>query len=1145
MSDISKQLPAPDYWTTLSEYERDETYLARLGEEFHPGAKPQQFFDADGDDSRFLTPMHRRTFLKLSGFAALAAAVAGCERPVQKILPYVHKPEEIIPGIANYYASTCSACSSGCGLLVKTREGRPIKLEGNPDHPLNEGTLCTRGQASILQLYNPDRLKHPIRVDRKGNVELDKELRVSELDGMVGRALRNAKGKVVLLTPTVTGPANKRVIRSFGEQFQNFEHVQFDSDQSGDVRRAHELSFGQAVTPNYRWDAADVVVCIGGDPLAQAWSLTATQRGYGMKRRPTAEPMSRVYVFEPAPTLTGSNADYRYMVHPSQLLTVGLAIAHEIAGDNAQVNRLVANYTPEKVEAQTGVAASEIRRVAKSLSEARGRSIIYCNGAAAQTANGMSLQLLANFLNSVLGNYGSTIDITDAPSNQVQGSQAAMLRLVEEMKRGQVDVLLFHGVNPLYTMSSVPGIAEAFASVKLAVSLDLMMNETVALADIAIPGVHGLENWGDAEPLAGLYSIQQPTIRPIFGPDAANQFYMTRSWQESLMTFAREAGSQLFERRPTPEELQALAQRQGVASVEELDEAVRAPKPISWYDYVRETWREEIFTRANTQMNFEEFWSNTLQLGVVDLRTSGGAQPQLRAQSLASIGTPGATGMVLVAQPSINHGDGESMTNPHMLEMPDPVSKVCWDNYVSIAPALAEELEVKDGDHVSVQVGNVEITGPAYVQPGQHPEVVMIPMGWGRNTFDAIGDNIGINIFPALNATSEGIIASGIGASIKETSGFTKLANIQGHNYLFSPTHMGIMVNKRKGDVPANATTNDDGVPVYERPIIGETTLDEWKKNPIAGYPNHVEPGEEPPSIWEGKHRYVGHHWGMTIDLNTCIGCGACMVACHVENNVPVVGKEEVIIGREMFWIRIDRYYRGPKNNPDFVYQPMLCQHCDNAPCETVCPVVATMHNDEGLNVMVYNRCVGTRYCSNNCPYKVRRFNFWQYADWRTGPHEAVKRVAPLELVLNPDVTTRSRGVMEKCTFCIQRIRNAKDAARDEMRPVRDGDLLTACQQTCPTQAIIFGDRNDPNSAVAREWKNPRAYGLLQDLNTDPSIRYLTLVRNRDEPSPYRTKYQSHRQDHHGAHGDDHTEHQEVDHEEIEHVGESTHAPGH
>ncbi len=1120
MSDHTPITSRPEYWTTLSEYEGDEEFVSRAGEEFHPGAKPERLFEAEDAGESLVDPITRRSFLKLSGFAALAAAVAGCERPVQKILPYVNKPEEVSLGISNHYASTCTECPAACGLLVTSREGRPIKLEGNPQHPVNRGTLCPRGQAGLLNLYDPERLKYPVRIGREGNMEYDSSIGFAGLYEEIGGQLGNGQGKVVLLTPTVTGPANERLIEEFLAQGDNFEHVVYDpASGSGSERRAYQLSFGEEVTPRYRFAEADVVLCLGGDPLGQSPSRVEVQRDFAAKRKVREEGISRVYAFEPAPTMTGAQADYRHRVRPDGLLPLALAFARELIverglggelAENGQMRELLDPWTVAAAADRTGVPEEEIRRAADSLALAPGRCIVHVAGGASRTEDELGLHLAGILLNQALGSYEQTIDIASSPSRQAQGSEQAMLDLLEEMRAGEVAVLLMSGVNPAYTLPATAGVEEAFANVPLVVSLGLRMDETAALADYALPAVHGLESWGDAEPQRGLYSVQQPMIRTIFGELANDERYDTRPWQESLMALLTESGSEAFLRTPEVEEPED----------EEEEEEVEVPEPelMSWYDFLRETWRERVYREGALDAgDFESFWTAAVQLGAFDTvgdedRHGALPQPEFNAGALADVEVSEAgSGMALVLHPTNVHGDGVTMGNPFLLELPDAISRICWDNYASLAPSTAEAMGVREGDHLRVSAGGEEIEIPAFIQPGVHADVVAIHLGWGRNTFGGIGDGVGVNAAPLIGRGNGSLVYSGRQVQVERVRGRTRLANVQGHNYLHSPSYAGVYVNRRKGEnIPEEA-------PYYDRPIIGETTFEEWRENPYHAYPNSTPHGELPRSIWGRQHRYAGHHWGLSVDLNACNGCGACMVACSIENNVPVVGKEEVLRGREMHWMRIDRYYRGNKENPDIVHQPLMCQHCDHAPCETVCPVIATMHNDEGLNVMTYNRCVGTRYCSNNCPYKVRRFNFWQYSDFRTGPHENVRRVSPLELVLNPDVTTRTRGVMEKCTFCIQRIRHAKDDARDRGEPLRDGEMVTACQQTCPAQAISFGDRNDPNSEIAAHWEDPRAYGLLEDINTDPSVRYLAMVRNRDEPVPYRTKYQAHRVD--GYHG--------------------------
>ncbi|MBI1289999.1 4Fe-4S dicluster domain-containing protein [bacterium] len=1134
MSHNEQTLQGPEYWTTLSEYHRDEEYLAQMGEEFYPGAKPERYFEGE---SSSLSPMQRRTFLKLSAFATVAAALQGCERPVDHILPYVNKPADSDINHALYYASTCTSCAAACGLLVKTRTGRPIKLEGNPDHPMNQGKLCTRGQASITDLYDPDRQKFPMGRDRNGALTRTDTLRMADYDQKLGLKIANAKGKVVLLTPTLSGPSNQRLIELFKSQGSNFEHVIYDAMASAQQYDAHRAAFGRPVTPAYHFDKADVVVCIGGDPLAQSVSKVSTQMGFAAKRRPTPEGMSRVYAFEPAPTLTGMASDYRHMVRPEFLLAVGLAIANELVlklravpgAEDSTIASMLSAYEASAVASQAGIKADDITRAAKSLADAKGRSIVYTDSTASRTEQGTALAMVGVLLNSLLGNYGPVIDVTTSPSLQAQGDPSAILRLIEDLKNGAVSVLIMSGVNPAYSLPKAVGFSDAVKSMRDAggfvASFNLRLDETSDLSDVLIPQVHGLESWGDAEPMSGLLSIQQPTINPIFGKDSATPYFETRAWQESLMAALSAAGKTVF--------AQSTTDAAGVVTA----------RLQTWQEFVKETWMTMFLTS-------EEAWTSVLQLGVLDQRPKDEAAKA--TMSATAIGTlaasvtalsasaTGAAAHSLVLAATNVHGDGQSMSNPMLIELPDPISKISWDNHASVSPELAKEKGLKDGDVISLNLGDLgHLKVPVFVQPGTHKDVVAVQLGWGRNTFDGIGDGIGVNAWAASTVAANKVQLSGIAIKeISKTKEHIRLANTQGHNYLYSPK-LGLMVNKRKGEVPAGATVTETGEAVYERPIIGETTWNEWALNKYAGYPNHEDPGKNPESMWERSHKYVGHHWGMAIDLNACNGCGACIMACQIENNVPIVGKDEVIKGREMFWIRIDRYYRGTPENPDFVLQALLCQHCDNAPCETVCPVIATMHNDEGLNVMTYNRCVGTRYCANNCPYKVRRFNFWQYTDYRTGPYDNVKRVSPMELVLNPEVSVRSKGVMEKCSFCSHRIKVAKEKARESGQPLQDGAMVTACQQTCPAKAIVFGDRNDPNSEISKLWRDPRAYGLLVDLNTDPSIRYMTLVRNRDEKSPYRTKYQAHREDHHGA---DHGDH---GHDEKEHSASGSHEATH
>jgi len=573
------------------------------------------------------------------------------------------------------------------------------------------------------------------------------------------------------------------------------------------------------------------------------------------------------------------------------------------------------------------------------------------------------------------------------------------------------------------------GLEDAIKKVPLVIVVSDREDETGLWADFILPDHHYLENWGDANPRKGLYSLQQPAIAPM---------YNTRSFQDSLMTWSKTPG---------------------------LNIAGLSSRAKDWHDYLQNHWKETHYRESASTATFEQFWEGALRVGVLDLRASRGlGKPTARSFKSASLSklpkysARNESGFALALYESTAMYDGRSANNAWLQELPDPISSVSWDNYLSLSPALAKRLGVKGDDVVEVSMGDVQVHLPVYIQPGLHPQVACVAVGYGRRAVGKVGNQTGVDVFPFVQNQENRLVFSGQSVSIRKTGKFYRLAATQWHT----------------------VTEN--------RPIINDITLTEFRKNPASS--QHTDPHlrlETVPSLWP-KHEYKGYRWGMAIDLNSCTGCGACVVACQAENNIPVVGRDQVRVSRQMHWLRIDRYYGGTPENPDVVFQPMLCQHCENAPCETVCPVLATVHDDEGLNVQVYNRCVGTRYCQNNCPYKVRRFNFFDH--WKA--YEV-----PMNMAWNPDVTVRTRGIMEKCTFCVQRIRDAKDKAKDAGEKVHDGDVKTACQQTCATDAIVFGDMNDPESRVSRLMASPQAFRVLEVLNARPSISYLSKVRNK------------------------------------------------
>jgi anaerobic selenocysteine-containing dehydrogenase/Fe-S-cluster-containing dehydrogenase component len=1037
----SSDFVPPRHWVGPEEldasYWSDAKVREKRGQEFFE--KPVELIDAiDRTDKAGLA---RRDFLTIMGASMAMSTLACARRPVHKIIPYVVKPEEITLGVSNAYATTCQECSTGCGVIAKTREGRPIKLEGNPDHPVNRGKLCARGQASLLNLYDPDRLRAPVMRERPGNAA-GKEIGWADADSAIAAKLKGAK-RVRVLSGPIQSESTLKLIRDFLSAFPNGEHVEWEPLAHDDLVEAQVVSYGTVGVPQYRFDQAKMVVSLGADFLGTWLSPVEHAAAWNKARKldPKAgakQSFSKLVVFEPTLTITGGSADERFAVRPGDELKIALAIAHALivtdkrspmSGDGTLAAQL-AGYTPEAVAAEIGLegGAEKIKQIARELWEKRGESLVVGGGIGSMTTHSVALQIAVNLLNSALGNDGATVDGT-ANLSTYRASFGALKKLLGEMKAGQVDVLVLYRTNPMYgSPRGALGVADALAKVPFVVSISDRTDESGLHADYVLPDHHPLESWGDANPRKGLYSLQQPTIAPI---------YSSRSFQDNLLAWIKAAS------------LNAPASAKGAAD---------------WHEYLRNQWKDTLYRQSGSIATFEQFWEGALRAGVLDV--SGGAKSSPRSFRASAMGQVpryetrpnGDGGIALVLYPKISLGDGRSANNAWLQEMPDPVTSVTWDNHLNVGPALAKKLGVKQDDVVEVSNGETTAQLPVYVQPGMHPGVVSIAVGYGRSAAGKVGTEAGVDVFPFVKADGTHLSFSGQTVALRKTGRFYRLATTQWHTV------------------------------TEKRPIINDVTLTDYIKNPAAA--NHTDPElrmHEVPSIWP-RHEYKGHRWGMTIDLTACTGCGACVIGCQAENNIPVVGRDQVRNSRNMHWIRIDRYYTGSADNPELVFSPMLCQHCENAPCETVCPVLATVHDDEGLNVQVYNRCVGTRYCQNNCPYKVRRFNFFDH--WKS--YEG-----SMNMVWNPDVTVRSRGIMEKCTFCVQRIRDAKETAKDAGEKVRDGQFQTACQQTCPTDAIVFGDINDPTTRVSKLQADPRAFRVLETLNTRPVISYMSKVRNR------------------------------------------------
>jgi molybdopterin-containing oxidoreductase family iron-sulfur binding subunit len=1019
-------------------------------------------------DEEAPTAFNRREFLKLAGFGFAGTTLAGCGRaPVQYALPYLAPPEEILPGRSYLYASTCGGCSAGCGLLVKNRDGRPIKLEGNPDHPLSRGGLCAAGQASLLGLYDQKRLFSPMQEGKPAEWDQVDRAIVLQLE-----AIRKQKAAVRFLTGPLISPTAQAVLNRFLHTFADARHIVHDPRSCSAILEGHGRTHGTRLLPHYHLDRAEVVVSFDADFLGTWISPVEFASAYQNCRRLEDQnqgsdaPRSHFSYhvqFESLLSLTGTKADRRVCVAPEE---IGVTVSHLATRLAKKANIFPLPDTPvsEREAASVGGDGQFLDDLADYLWRHRTRSLILSG------SQDPDIQVLCNFLNHVLGNYGTTVDIGQ-PSYQRTGSEQQLEVLLQELREGKVAALFVYQSNPVHDLPSGERIAKDLqARVPLVVGLGHRLDEIASLARFVCPDHHYLESWSDAEPVNGLVSLVQPAISPLGN---------TRSVLESLSAWTS---------YPLP----------GGGR-----EAGGTGKPGSSYDLLREYWQKEVFPRRIKEASFQEFWDRTLHDGFAQVKPATvkvgtfdttSIRPLTRRASHLRAGADdkGSQGTYnLVLYSKVGMPDASHAYNPWLHELPDPISKVTWDNYASLSPATASALSVSEGDVVRLetdQAGTIEL--PVFVQPGMHDRVVAVALGYGSLTssrFANIGPpwlqarpTVGLDGLVGKNAAALLTWVGGTlrfardGVRLTKTAQQHPLASTQGYYQVEMPKHLAL--------------------PGQElQPTIRETTLAAYRQAPDSAA-NSLAPTHPPlprtkaeEDLWPGDHATTGAHWGMVIDLNACTGCSACVIACQAENNIPVVGKDEVRRKREMHWLRIDRYYIQRDEGVDVAHQPMLCQHCGNAPCEVVCPVLATVHSAEGLNEQVYNRCVGTRYCANNCPYKVRRFNWFDYA------HDDLLQ----NLALNPEVTVRSRGVMEKCTFCVQRIEEAKIEARRQGQPLRDGDIQTACQQSCPAQAIVFGDLNDPTSRVARLAASRRSYQVLGELNVRPSVSYLNLVRNR------------------------------------------------
>ena len=972
--------------------------------------------DAEPEESVLLpgewTDPSRRAFLKVAGFGLASSALTGCSRaPAILALAKAEASTVLTPGVPYWIASACGGCSASCGILARCRDGRPIKLEGNPDQVSTGGGLCPTGQAEVLSLYDAKRIDGP-REDGESRTWEQADAAMRELLG----AQEGELGNIRLLTSTITSPSARLQIERFAEVF-GAKHIEYDALSQSAALDAHGFTHGTRALPHLQLDRAEVIASFGADFLGTGYAPVEHSVGWAENRRPDSGRMSRHWQFESILTVTGGMADERHRIAPAEVLPalaslVELLSAHA-AGRDPTVEVL------ELVECRVA-----IEQLARELWEQRGKCVVLCGG------NHLKVQLLANQANELLGAYGSVLDLS-RPSLQKRGDDLAVAELVEELKSGQVDLLLTAGCNPAYDR---PDLAAVLAGAATVVSFASAVDETSRLARWVLPEPHFLESWGEAEPVRGEWTLAQPTVATLFNG---------RSLRESLAKWAGDQRSDL-----------------------ELCDA-----------YLKEV----VFPQAGAGVTFKEFLVSARQRGTVVAPRVEQAQPAFNSDAVRA--TPVLkqdSGVKLVLYPKVGMLAGAHAHNPWLQELPDPVSHIVWDNYAALSRSHAEELVVEEGDLVRISCAEVEETLelPVHIQAGQHDRVVAVALGYGRlgtdrfanlapdwieaNPMIQMGETIGVNSAPWLRFGDGRQRGDVLDVTVKKINGHHDLACTQDYHRLEVPEHLA----------PKGGEVRD----VLQRSVLGAHEAHAGHSGDHAAAVN----------LWPDDHKRPGHNWAMVIDLTVCTGCSGCVVSCQAENNVPVVGRDEVGRHREMHWLRIDRYHGGEDDSLRVSHQPMMCQHCDNAPCEVVCPVLATVHSSEGLNQQVYNRCVGTRYCANTCPYKVRRFNWFDYP--RDDEHA--------NHALNPDVTVRSRGVMEKCSMCAQRIQEAKSAAHREGRLIADGEIQTACQQSCPTKAIVFGDLSDPESEVSVAMGGPRRYRALEELNVRPSVGYLTEVRN-------------------------------------------------
>jgi Fe-S-cluster-containing dehydrogenase component len=1013
----NSEIKGTNYWSSFEDIYNNLPNLEASHREFKEGAT--DFFNPSE-----LSDISRRKFLALIG-ASAALAGAGCADYPDKgeIIPYTKKSEEVTLGKPNYYASTSAACTHTCGVLIKTREGRPIKIEGNPDHPVSKGKICLKCQAAILNLYDPERLSDPLQ-KVSGGVQIRSTWKKID-EAMISALDKVGDKEIAVVAHKINSPSTLKVLDDFANRYPTTKIYSYELFHDEVKNSAWQKCYGSGSFPLIKWNEANVILALESDFLGSEGNRIENSalfvEGRDISR---INNFNRLYTVEGNLSLTGINSDHRIRLRPDAQFEFVMSLISEISkatGKSIQI--YTGNNLMEDFSKKYEIPFKILKYLVVDLVKNQGKSIIHSG-----TTLPEEVHIAVNYLNELLGNTVLyKLDSSDVSLFPLI-KKGEWENLINKMNSGQVGVVIHFGSNPVFHLADDYGYEEALSKVPMIISMNEKENESSELANFVLPINHDFESWGDFKTRTGFYSLQQPVIAPL---------YNSRQKEAILLTWINK-------------------------NTESYSEKL-------YHEYLMNRWKLEVYPKVDSALPYERFWFSVLHDGVVSVKESSPKIGSFNTANLSVLNSyrTDSTGYSIILKNNYSIGDGRFADNGWLQEIPHPVTKITWDNYASVSFNTAKELNLKNNNLIEIKVGLRKLHIPVFLQPGCADKTFTIELGYGRRKSGIVGSEVGFDASSLLSKANSLSPWLFVGA-VTKVEGTHDLATAQEHN-MFD-----------------DEFTKDTAI---KRNIIREGTVEQYLKNPkFLREESEVELHTVYPFI-----DYPNVKWGMSIDLNKCLGCGDCVVACTSENNVPIVGKDQVVKGREMQWIRIDRYYSGSVDDPNTSVQPMLCQHCDHAPCENVCPVVATTHSPDGLNQMAYNRCVGTRYCSNNCPYKVRRFNYFNFRDHF---RDSYQQNDSFNLIYNPEVTLRSRGVMEKCTFCIQRIMDAREEAIHQNKILKGSDVKTACQDACPTTAIQFGDMNDKESEFIKYRNHELGYYVLEELNIKPNVTYIAKLRN-------------------------------------------------